>query len=137
MKGLITIVLFAFLPLFSIGQSWTTSFCNVADDQGNLSGFYSTFFVPATGGYIYIVLQAKEGKTFNTHHIALDIYKNGNYSTTLKYDVQPDWSRFWAKVTFYDAAEYRIDTYDMDDYNLFTDSEGVLVAEGWVTIKIQ
>jgi hypothetical protein len=133
MKKVLIILILIFFSSLSFAQ-WTMSFCNNVDDQNNLSGFYKTFSISPSGGYIYVVVDTGPNETMGTHKIGYDIYKDGTYSTTLYMDVQPDWTRCWKQVTFYDKGEYKIEVYDEEQYDDIWDEWGLWECTGEVTI---
>ncbi|MBN2571971.1 MAG: hypothetical protein JXA68_07575 [Ignavibacteriales bacterium] len=129
-KVFVPILFLFFFFLADIISAQTIYFCEGVDDNGYPITESSTFYIDASsGGYLYFL--ARIPYAIGCYEISYDIYKvdkygNETYETTIYQDVQPSWTWFWKKVTFYEKGTYYIYLYDEDSY---------LLASGTLYIK--
>jgi len=108
---ILVFVLFSGLSYKIYSQS--IYFCEDVDDDGDPINESSVFTIPSDGGYLYVLIQLPN--SVDCDGVYLEVYRNGNYETTITIDTEPDWDWFWKQVTFYKTGKYVIDVYDCYD----------------------
>ncbi|HOZ29422.1 MAG TPA: hypothetical protein PLL66_00735 [Bacteroidales bacterium] len=118
MKSRLFFLVFFFIIIFNISHAnaQTLYFCEGVDYLGNPTGSSDVFNIGADGGYFYFLVKLQEpvGCT-NVDYILYDInfYGGITYNTTIEQvDIDPNWSFFWQKVTFYNAGTYQVSVRD-------------------------
>lgn len=123
----IFLLMFAILLVFnSVNKTNAQSiyFCEGVDDDGDPISSSSTFTIPSSGGYLYVLIQMPY--EIGCKSVSLEVYRGSKYDNTITIDTKSNWTWFWKKVTFYKAGDYTIDVYDCDDE---------LLVSGNVTIE--
>jgi hypothetical protein len=110
--------LFLFIAAADSSYSQTLYFCEGVDDDGYSIGSSSVFNIPSGGGYLYFLVRMG-GKRVGCYEVLYDIYRvdsdgKETFDNTIYQDVEPDWSWFWKKITFYDPGTYKVYVYDED-----------------------
>lgn len=110
---LFTALLFVFANL---SYSQSLYFCEGVDNNGYAVKSSSSFNMSDNGGYLYFLVRMDD-KSINCNEVLYDIYKvesNGKetFDNTVYQDVNPDWSWFRQKITFFDPGTYIIYVYD-------------------------
>ncbi|HQJ46085.1 MAG: hypothetical protein B6D44_06240 [Ignavibacteriales bacterium UTCHB2] len=108
---ILVFVLFSGLSYKTYSQS--IYFCEDVDDDGDPINESSVFTIPSDGGYLYVLIQLPN--SIDCDGVYMEVYRNGNYETTITIDTEPDWDYFWKQVTFYKTGKYVIDVYDCYD----------------------
>lgn len=123
----IFLLMYAILLVFnSVNKTNAQSiyFCEGVDDDGDPISSSSTFTIPSSGGYLYVLIQMPY--EIGCKSVSLEVYRGSKYDNTITIDTKSNWTWFWKKVTFYKAGDYTIDVYDCDDE---------LLVSGNVTIE--
>ncbi len=116
-------LLTVFVVLFStINQSFAQSiyFCEGVDDDGQPINESDTFTIPSGGGYLYALVHLPY--EVDCDFVNIDVYRNGNYETTIGMDTEYNWTWFWKQITFYKSGDFDIEVYDCDDNFLVSGS---------------
>jgi hypothetical protein len=110
------LIIFGFINSNTIAQ--TLYFCEGVDSDGYPENESSKFTIPSGGGYLYFLVRMPDGvDTYNIKYLIYRVKSNGDekYETTIEQDVEPQWTYFWKKITFYEKGKYNIYVYDDDD----------------------
>lgn len=117
MKKKLVILLLSFAALFFMGiqssQAQYMYFCEGVDSDGEPINSSTTFNIPSSGGYLYVLVH--NNKAINCTKVRFEIYRNGKYDNTINMSIKPNWDYFYEEVTFYKSGDYDIYAYDCND----------------------
>lgn len=114
MKHLIITILGSLLIMFSVQNTSFAQkiyFCeDVKTSTGMPIGEGTTFNIKSSGGWLYVLIHS--GKALDCTKVKIKYYLNGKLEDSYDLNIEPDWDRFWDKVTFYKAGNYDVYVYD-------------------------
>lgn len=124
MKKKLLIILLTIGALCLIGnqaaQAQYMYFCEGVDAEGEPINSATTFNIPSSGGYLYVLVHSN--KAINCTRVRFEIYRNGKYDNTINMTIKPNWDFFYEEVTFYKSGDYDIYAYDCNDRELASKS---------------
>jgi len=129
-KRFFFLLIFFFIAHLSYSQ--TLTFCERVDSSnGTPLSPSSSFSIKAGGGFIMALVSMPKG--INTSSVTYDIFRNNEdnsetFESTIKQNVQPEYTWFSKQITFHKKGKYNIYVYD---------GKSQLLCVGRVTIKIE
>lgn len=127
-KIIVTITL---LLLSQASFSQQLTFCESVDAKGNPASPSKSFVIPANGGFLEALVNLP--KQVESNYVTYDIFqvndeKKEIFESTIKQNVQREFTWFSKKITFHKTGAYNVYVYDEKDR---------LLCVGRVMIKIQ
>jgi len=119
---------FTFLIIFNLcntSYSQSLQFCEDVSKDGVPLNTSTVFNISSDGGYLKCLttLPYRVGTTIVSYEIyKVDADGYETYDNTIEQEVDPSWTWFWKKITFYKAGNYSFDVYDCFDYRLTSGS---------------
>jgi hypothetical protein len=116
---------------FYFSSAQKLSFCESVDESGNPKNSSSTFTINPNGGFVNVLVSMPKG--INSELITYDIFyidadKTEMFESTIKQNVQPDFTWFSKEITFHKSGNYNLYVYDDKDQ---------LLCVGRVKIKME
>jgi len=125
------ILTFIFLCSCLLSYSQKLTFCESIDSNGNPNRVSSTFTIRSTGGFLEALVTLPHGvdAAFATYDIFhLNEENKESFESTIRQNIQPDFTWFSKKIVFHKSGTYNVYVYDDRDH---------LLCMGRITIKMQ
>jgi hypothetical protein len=128
-KYIVFLIILFTAPLLSYSQ--TLTFCERVDSSTGTPLSPSNFFtIKSSGGFITALVSMPKG--ISSSSVTYDIFRHNEdnsetFESTIKQNVQPEYTWFSKQITFHKKGKYNIYVYD---------GKSQLICVGRVTIKI-